>query len=84
MYNCTLAPYSRKSKYRSCYRIPFQYPFSFKMATKAKSTMRLKVIQKWGQWWKGEGEYPKLVSKGMSENVMPPHTKISQIFKLFQ
>ena len=37
MYNCTLVPYSRKSKYRS-YRASFEYPLASKMVTKAKST----------------------------------------------
>ena len=36
MYNCTLAPYTRKPKYRS-YRAPFKYSLAFKMANKAKS-----------------------------------------------
>ena len=37
MYNCTLVPYSRKSKYRS-YRVSFEYPLASKMVTKANST----------------------------------------------
>lgn len=37
MYNFALAPYSRKSKYRS-YRAPLEYSLAFKMETKAKST----------------------------------------------
>ena len=37
MYNCTLAPYSRKSKYYSC-GTTFEYPLASEIATKAKST----------------------------------------------
>ena len=37
MYNCTLAPYSRKSKYCSC-GTTFEYPLASEIATKAKST----------------------------------------------
>lgn len=36
MYNCFLAPYSRKLKYRS-YRAPFEYSLAFKTATKAET-----------------------------------------------
>ena len=37
MYNCTLAPYSRKSKYCSC-GTTFEYPLASEIATKPKST----------------------------------------------
>ena len=37
MHNCTLAPYSRKSKYCS-WCTTFEYPLASEIATKAKST----------------------------------------------
>ena len=44
MYNCTLVPYSQKSKYQS-YHVPFEYRLAFKMATKAMSTRLGRLLQ---------------------------------------